>query len=135
LEGKIDIAKSEFEQVIESSRTIGWQRFKNYAKNSLAEIYIEQGDLEAAEAMIKAGLSSAIQAREKRRVALYHASYARLYYKQAQKVKRGELQEKSKPCIEVAREFAMKAMEVFSREFMADEINEITTLIEWINEY
>jgi tetratricopeptide (TPR) repeat protein len=135
LEGKKDIAKFEFEQVIESSRIIGWQRFKNYAKNSLAEICIEQGDLEVAETMIKAGLSSAIQAREKRRVALYHASYAHLYYQQAQKVKRGELQEKSKPCIEVAREFAMKAMEVFSREFMADEINKITTLIERINEY
>ncbi len=135
LEGAKDIAKSEFEKVVELSRIIGWQRFRNYAKNSLADIYLEQGDLEAAETMIKAGLSSAVQAREKRRVALYHATYARLYYQQAQKVKRDELQEKSKPYIEMAKEFAIKAREVFSREFMAHEINEINTLIEWINEY
>ncbi len=135
LEGEKSIAKLEFEQVIELSRKIGWQRFKNYAKNNLAEIYIEQGDLGAAETMIKAGLSSAIQAREKRRVALYYASYAQLCYQQAQKVKKGELQEKSKPCIEMAREFSIKAIEVFSKEFMADEINLINTLIERINEY
>jgi tetratricopeptide (TPR) repeat protein len=135
LEGKKDIAKFEFEQVIESSRIIGWQRFKNYAKNSLAEIYIEQGNLEAAEAMIKAGLSTALQAREKRRVALYYASYARLYYQKAQKVKTGESQEEPKLCIDMAREFSVKALEVFSRELMADEINNINTLIEWINEY
>jgi tetratricopeptide (TPR) repeat protein len=135
LEGAKDIAKSEFEKVIELSRTIGWQRFGNYAKNSLAEIYIAQGDLDAAEIMIKAGLSSAVQAREKRRVALYHASYARLYYQKAQEVKKGELQEEFTPCIEMAREYSTKAIEVFSKEFMADEINEINILIKWINEY
>jgi hypothetical protein len=135
LEGKKDIAKSEFEQVIHLSRKIGWQRFKNYAKNSLAEIYIENSDLEAAEMLLKAGLSSAIQAREKRRIALYHASYARLYYQQAQKVKKAELAEKSKPYIEEAKESAIKAMEVFSKEFMLDENNEINKLIEQINEY
>jgi tetratricopeptide (TPR) repeat protein len=135
LEGRKDLAKLEFEQVIQFSRTIGWQRFKNYAKNSLAEIYIAQGDLDAAEIMIKAGLSSAVQAREKRRVALYHASYARLYYQKAQEVKKGELQEEFTPCIEMAREYSTKAIEVFSKEFMADEINEINILIKWINEY
>ncbi len=135
LEGCKEIAKHEFEKVIELSRGIGWQRFRNYAKNSLAEIYIEEGDLGVAETMIKAGLSSAIQAREKRRVSLYYASYARLYYHQAQQVKKNELPENFKPYIEMAREYSTKAREVFSREFMADEINEIDTLIELINEY
>jgi tetratricopeptide (TPR) repeat protein len=135
LQEKKDIAKAEFEQVLQSCREIGWQRFKNYAKNSLAEIHIDQGDLGSAETLLRTGLLSATQAREKRRIALYQASYARLYYQYAKMIKEGKSQGISDLYISKAREFATTSKAIFSREYMLDESDKIYQLIQIINEY
>jgi SEFIR domain/Effector-associated domain 7/NB-ARC domain len=136
LENKIGLAQDGFDRVIELSREIDWQRFRNYAKNYLVEIHLRQGDLESAETILKIGISSAYRAKETRRIALYHASYARLYYQLAQRVAQGDLMEKSETfCIDNAKKYANRAMKVFSKEFMIAEKNELTKLIGLINEY
>jgi AAA ATPase domain/MalT-like TPR region len=135
LQGKIDIARDEFEQTIGLTKEIGWQRFRNYAKNVLAEIYIEQDNLESAEILLKAGLSSATQARENRRISLYHASYARYYYKSAQKTRQNRLEEEHGKLVDLAKMFAEKALKVFSEELMIAEKNDIESLIKLLNAY
>ena len=130
LEDKLDLAKDEFNQVIEVSREIDWQRFRNYAKNILADIYIEEGNLEAAKGLLSAGFSSATQARESRRIALYQASYGRFYYQEYQKEKENNLPDEFlKKSIEKAQNYAIKALEVFSKELMVVEKEEIQKLI------
>jgi tetratricopeptide (TPR) repeat protein len=133
LNHELEAAKNEWDQVVKLSEEIGWQRFKNYAKNNLAEIYLRQGDLELAETTIKSGLSVARQAKESRRIALYHASYARLYYQLAQEI--GCSESRSQLNIDKAREYAMKALKVFSKEWMEAEQNEINDLLKRINEF
>ncbi len=135
LQGNMDLARDEFERTIELTREIGWQRFRNYSKNILAEIYIRQDDLESAETLLKAGFSSATQAKESRRIALYHASYARFYYKSAQKARQNGLSEESIKFIDNAKDCAGKALKVFSKELMIAEKNEIAELIKSINKY
>jgi hypothetical protein len=136
LQNHIDLAKDEFEQVIDLTREIGWQRFRNYAKNYLVEIYLKKGDLESAERTLRIGISSAIHAKETRRIALYHASYARLFYQKACKVKERILEEKFESSyIDEARNYASRAMKVFSKEFMIAEKNELNKLIEAIDKY
>jgi tetratricopeptide (TPR) repeat protein len=130
LENKLDLAKDEFSRVIEFSREVGWQRFRNYAKNMLAEIYIKEGNLDAAQDLLKAGFSSATQARESRRIALYQASYAQLYYKKYQQEKENNLpDELFNQYIIAAQNYASKALEVFSKEFMLVEKEEIQELM------
>jgi SEFIR domain/NB-ARC domain len=132
--GNIDLAKDGFERTIELTRDIGWQRFRNYAKNMLAEIYIQQNNLELAEILLKAGFSSATQAREIRRIALYQASYARFYYKSAQKARQDGLEEECRKFIDNAKDCAAKALQIFSKEFMIAEKDETIKLIKEIDE-
>jgi hypothetical protein len=133
-ENKIELAKEGFESTLELTREIGWQRFRNYAKNVLAEIYIVQDNLESAEPLLQSGLESATQARESRRIALYYASYARFYYKSAQKSRQDELEEECRKFIDKAKDYAAKALEVFSKELMISEKNETSKLITEIDQ-
>jgi cellulose biosynthesis protein BcsQ len=136
LQNNIDLAKDQFEKTIDLTREIGWQRFRNYAKNYLVEIYLKKNDLESAERTLRIGIESAIQAKETRRIALYHASYARLYYQLALNVKQEILDEKlDSSYIGEAKNYANRAMKVFSKEFMINEKNEINELMRLINEY
>jgi predicted HTH transcriptional regulator len=129
LEHKLDLAKDEFNRAIEFSREIGWQRFRNYAKNMLADIYIKEGNLEAAEILLKTGFSSATQARESRRIALYQASYGQFYYQKCQQEKEKSLSDDLFGNIVEAQNYASKALEVFSKEFMVVETEEIQELM------
>jgi Effector-associated domain 7/NB-ARC domain/TIR domain len=135
LQDEIGLARDGFELAIKLTREIGWQRFRNYSKNILAEIYIRQDNLESAETLLKAGFSSATQAKENRRIALYYASYARFYYKSAQKARQDGLSEESRKFIDDAKKCADKALKVFSKELMIAEKNEIIKLIESIDRY
>jgi hypothetical protein len=131
LQGNLDTAEREFNQVIELSREIGWQRFRNYAKNILIEIYLIKNDLELAESILKAGMASAYQARERRRIALYHASYARFLYQSA---KKADETEQHRLYLE-AKEYADKAMGIFLKEFMRAEIEKLEEILPLLNEY
>jgi TIR domain/AAA ATPase domain len=134
LENRIDFAKDQFKQTIELTKEVGWRRLGNYAKNILADIYIKQDDLVLAEPLLKSGISIAIQARESRRIALYHASYARFYYKLAQKARQDELEEECRKFIDNAKDCAAEALKVFSKELMISERDETIKLIKEIDE-
>jgi hypothetical protein len=96
----------------------------------LADIYIKEGNVEAAEDLLKTGFSSATQARESRRIALYQASYGRFYYQKYQQEKENNLSDELFGYILEAQNYASKALEVFCKEFMVVEKEEIQELIE-----
>ncbi len=130
LDNKLDLAKDAFYQALTISREFGWQRFRNYAKNMLAEIFIKEGNLEEAEILLTAGFDSATQARESRRIALYQASYGRFFYEKYQQEKEHNLlNEQLLQYISDARDHAKKASEVFDKEFMLVEQEELQELV------
>jgi hypothetical protein len=131
LQNKIDLAKNELERTIELTREEGvnWQRFRNYARNILAEIHVQQGDLGCAESLLRSGFSSATQARENRRIALYQATYAKFYLKLADRARMNDLQAEAAEFVNSAKEFANKALKVFTEELMLAEKDSIMELI------
>jgi Effector-associated domain 7 len=75
------IAERQFREVIELCDRIDWLRFRNYAQNDLADILVNQGNLEEAEELLSTGIGFSTQMEEERRVALYHFSLAKLFWK------------------------------------------------------
>ena len=108
-------AKRIFQEVLESAERIGWNRVINSAQNWLADIAINQGDLQTAEQLIATGLPVAEKNKNKRRLARYQRSYAVL------ERKRGNL--------EKAQEFAIKARDGFNRYGMFQDAKEMQTLV------
>jgi hypothetical protein len=130
LDGKLSLAKDAFNQARKLSKEAGWQRFRNYTKNMLAEIFIKEGDLREAEELLKAGFDTASQARESRRIALYQASYGRFFYKKYQQEKEhNSPNELLLHYIFEARDYANKALDVFSKEFMLVEKEDLEELM------
>lgn len=111
-----DKAKELFQFVIEQGNIIGWQRITNYAQNWLADILIREGNLPEAEKILKVGLFIAETNRERRRIAHYQASYARL--------------EKERDNYEKARKYAKKALNIFEKEAIIEDTKEIHALLE-----
>jgi tetratricopeptide (TPR) repeat protein len=132
VEGNHDLAKQQFESVVESCERVKWQRFRNYAQNALADISIDEDDLETAEDLILDGLSFAEICGEKRRIALYQASYAKLYARLASQVPKAD--EKFSDYILVAKQYATQASEVFQEEWMVVEREQIQELMNDLEE-
>jgi SEFIR domain/NB-ARC domain len=123
LRGHVEQAKKQFEEVTVLCKDAGWQRFQNYAQNNLAEIFIQEMNLEAAEELLMTGLYFAESMREQRRIALYHASYARFYYQM------GEISDQANDCKLKAQAYATKANIIFKKEHMNIEQEQIETLM------
>jgi hypothetical protein len=107
LQGNFPEAKEILEKIIIQCQQIKWQRFLNYADNSLADILIDQNDLERAEYLILRGRFVAENSREIRRVAMYDLTNARL--------------EEKKGNLTLATEHGEKALKEFERERMIFE--------------
>jgi LuxR family glucitol operon transcriptional activator len=60
-------AKEKLEEVIKQTEEIGWIRLMNYGQNWLADVAIEQRDLEKAEKLLKMGLPVAQRNKDRRR--------------------------------------------------------------------
>lgn len=131
LQNRKMLAKEQFIEIIKLGKEIGWQRFRNYAKNSLADMLIEENDLESASALITSGESVAFSAKELRRIALFDASHARLHYKLAIKAKDENSLELGRH-INEAQRLAFKAIKVFNKELMVIEKNELNKLLDLI---
>jgi hypothetical protein len=110
-----DHAASLFEKSRLDCSQIGWERFNNYANNWLAEIAIIRGDYSSARQMIRQGLAEAQHNGEQRRIAHYHAAYARLEYSLGNYTEVNQLAE--------------KALRTFKREDMREDIEKITELL------
>lgn len=115
-ECNFDQAKQLFEKVLEQSRDIKWQRFENYATNYLAEIAIQEGNRTEADKLIRHGLSIAESNNERRRIAHFKASQARL------EQLRGNSQEACK--------LAKEALDSFRYTGINREANEMRLLLE-----
>jgi nucleoside phosphorylase/tetratricopeptide (TPR) repeat protein len=136
LEGNIDIAKQQFQEVLQLGREIGWQRFRNYAKTNLANILIKEGDLECAKQLIDSGLAVAKGAREVRRIAMFNASNAWLNYELARQAYREENQGgEERKYLDNARELTNKALKVFEERLMVIERDDIMKLMKLIVEF
>jgi SEFIR domain/NB-ARC domain len=128
LRGHLEQAKKQFEDVIVLCEDAGWRRFQNYAQNNLAEILIQEMNLEVAEELLMAGLYFAESMREQRRIALYHASYAKLYYQM------GKVSDQPSDYNLKAQSYATKANDIFKKERMRSEQEQIETLLNEIEE-
>jgi nucleoside phosphorylase/tetratricopeptide (TPR) repeat protein len=130
LQGEIALAKRNFQVSIEWGQKIGWQRFINYAQNSLGNIFIEELQLQEAEKLLKAGLLVAENMRETRRIALYNASFARLYYAFSQVELTGKISKETMiNHLVQAKRYGEKALVIFSKESMLVEEREIQSLL------
>jgi tetratricopeptide (TPR) repeat protein len=121
--GHLEQAKEQFEEVIVLCKDAGWQRFQNYSQNNLAEILIQEKKLDAAEELLMTGLYFAESMREQRRIALYHASYAKFYYQM------GKSSGQTSDCNLKALDYATKANYIFKKERMRIEQEQIETLL------
>lgn len=113
-DGDYEQAKKIFKKILEDTNKISWQRFNNYAQNWLANLAIVQGDLDEAEILLKKGLITAEGNNEKRRIAHYYESLAKL--------------EKSRGNLEQALEWATKALDYFNRLGMKADIEKMREL-------
>jgi tetratricopeptide (TPR) repeat protein len=77
-EGNLVTAKELYEEFIQEADDIEWKRGFCYGLNQLADIAIEQDDLESAKKYLKKGRPVAKRNRNKRRLAFYHKSQALL---------------------------------------------------------
>ena len=75
---RLELARKRYEIVLKKTQEINWLRGVCYTHNKLADIALRQGDLERAEKHLIAGLPIARQNRNKRRLAGYEKSFARL---------------------------------------------------------
>lgn len=116
LQGDFDRAQTLFQEVLQRGKEIGWQRFANYAQNYLADVAIVKQNLENAEQLLKSGLDEARSNSEKRRIAHYQATYARL--------------EQQRGHVAKAREWANKALEGFKVEGMAWDVEQMRAILE-----
>lgn len=123
-----ELAKEQFVNVIEMCHEIEWQRFLNYAHNSYADILIEELNLEEAKFILENGLAVAKDMRMNRQMALYHASYARLYYQKAKQSKTHREYKRMLEYIGKSKEYILKAEKVFKKESMQKDIESIVRL-------
>lgn len=77
-EKKYQESKDLCEKVINQCKLIGNKRNQNYAKRLLAEIAINQGDLDTAEQLLNIGFREVNSNHDKRRIACYQFSYVQL---------------------------------------------------------
>jgi hypothetical protein len=130
LEGNRDLAKNQFQEAIRLGGQVQWQRFINYAQNHLANIFIEELELDRAEHLLKGGLLVAEIMREDRRVALYQASFAHYYYERFQQSSQYQsTDEESIKYLSKAHSYGTKALHIFSKEYMQVEKRQIEELL------
>ncbi len=108
-------AKELYQEVVERGQTIDWQRAVNYAQNWLADIAIEQGNLDEVQGLLDTGLREADRNKDKRRIAYYKRSFARFEQKLGNQEK--------------AREWAVEALDAFDRLGMLPEAEEMRSVL------
>lgn len=108
-------AEDLYRQVMAQAQAIGWQRAGIYAQNWLADIAILQGRWAEAETLLQSGMAVAERNKDKRRLAFYRYSLARLE------------QQRGNPALML--QWAHAARDLFERLGMAPEATQIAQLI------
>jgi hypothetical protein len=76
--GDIEIAKKQFQIVLEKSQKFNWLRYVSYTNNKLGDIAIQQGNLDKARNYLNEGYLIAEKNNNKRRQAGYAKSFAQI---------------------------------------------------------
>jgi hypothetical protein len=76
--GDIELAKQQFQSVLEKSQEFNWLRYVSYVNNKLADINIEQMNLDEAKKYLDEGYPIAEKNKNKRRQAGYAKSFAQI---------------------------------------------------------
>lgn len=110
-QGDYEQAKILFHRVLEGAQTLDWQQIEIYTLNWLAEIALEQTELDQAEALLSRGLPIAQQQQDKRSIAFHIRSRAYLEQLKGNKL--------------VARQWAEAAIGSFAGLGMESEAQEM----------
>ena len=108
-------AKRLYEQALEQAIALGWQRATIAIQNWLADVALEQGNLEEAQHFLERGLPAAERNKDKRSIAYHKRSFAILSQL------RGNL--------ELAQRWAKEATEGFESLRMIPEAREMRALL------
>jgi LuxR family glucitol operon transcriptional activator len=114
--GKYEQAKTLFQKLLEQAQAVQWQQAEVYIQNWLADVAIEQGNLDEAERLLKISLPIAEQHKDKRSIAFHKRSWANL-----EKL-RGNLPE--------LQHWAAEAKKVFAQLGMLSEAEEMQSLLQ-----
>jgi LuxR family glucitol operon transcriptional activator len=114
--GKYQQAKALFQKLLVQAQKVQWQQAQVYIQNWLADVAIEQGNLDEAERLLKISLPIAEQHKDKRSIAFHKRSWANL-----EKL-RGNLPE--------FQHWAAEAKKVFAQLGMLSEAEEMQSLLQ-----
>lgn len=109
-------AKMIYQQALEQAQSIGWQRATNAIQNWLADVALEQGNLEEAQHLLERGLLVAERNKDKRSLAFHKRSFAILEQLQGN--------------LEQAQRWAQEAAEGFESLRMIPEAREMRSLLQ-----
>ncbi len=121
-EGNYTLAESSCKIVEKTAKnincqpSINCQRSINYAQRLLADIAIQRGELDKAELFLNSGFQEVKVTKDKRRIAYYQRSFARL--------------EKARGNSQKAREWAIKALDGFNSLGMLRDAEEMRQLLD-----
>jgi tetratricopeptide (TPR) repeat protein len=93
-------AKKLYQQALKQAKEIRWQRAEIAIQNWLADVAIEQGNLEVAQQMLEQGLPVAQQNKDKRSIAFHHRSFALLSLRQGKLEKACSCAQEAALCFE-----------------------------------
>ncbi len=119
-QGRWEEARALFEEMLQQTEAIRWERAVAYALNYLGEIALLENDLERARTLLEQGRHLIQRWQDKRRLAYYHRSFALLHFAQGDRAR--------------ALEAAESALDLFGRLGMRREEMETRTLIEVLEE-
>jgi LuxR family glucitol operon transcriptional activator len=108
-------AKRLYEQALEQALALGWQRATIAIQNWLADVALEQGNLEEAQHFLERGLPAAERNKDKRSIAYHKRSFAILSQLQGN--------------LELAQRWAKEATEGFESLRMIPEAREMRALL------
>jgi LuxR family glucitol operon transcriptional activator len=107
-------AKMIYQQALEHAQAIGWQRATNAIQNWLADVALEQGNIEEAQHLLERGLPVAERNKDKRSIAFHKRSFAIL--------------EQLRGNLEQVQRWAQEAAEGFESLRMIPEAREMRSL-------
>ncbi len=114
--GDYDRAKSLYQQALERAIAVGWQRATIAIQNWLADVALEQGNLEEAQHLLERGLPVAERNKDKRCIAFHKRSFA--------------IVEQLRGNFEQAHRWAEEAAEGFESLRMIPEAREMRALLQ-----
>lgn len=117
--GQIDLAKQWFAASRTLAKAIAWERAVRMAENWLADIAVQQGDLDIAEQLLVEGLQVGQMQDDPTRMAYVKRSFAGLVQARGNNIE--------------ARRWALEALAIFDQLGMLSEVEEVQEWVDRLN--